>query len=124
MSEAPRKLPLRQILVGAFVLPWRNRLAVVRAVGIPMLAFVAAFLAWQTSSFNSDSAHWVTWSAFVVTIAWLAISTHRLVLTHSWNPHSAFAEFSFRRFVWFVGALVFIWLAVLAITMIVATIAA
>ena len=123
MSEPPRKLPLRRILVGAFVLPWRNRIAVLRAIGVPMLALVAAFLAWQTLSFSSPSAQWATWATFVVSIAWLAIATHRLVLTHAWNPQSALSEFSFRRFAWFVGALVFIMLAVLVITMIVAIIA-
>jgi hypothetical protein len=124
MGDPPRKLPLRRILVGAFVLPWRNRWSVMRAVGVPMLALLAVFLAWHTLSLNSSEVTWFLWGAFVISIAWLAIATHRLVLTHGWKPHGALAEFSFRRFAWFVGALLFIWLAVLVITMIVATIAA
>jgi hypothetical protein len=89
-----------------------------------MLAVLAAFLAWHAVGATSTYVVWLLWGVFAVSIAWLAIVTHRLVLTHDWKPRSTFEEFSFRRLAWFIGALLLIGFAVIAITMIVATLAA
>ncbi|MBC8026894.1 MAG: hypothetical protein H7Y89_12945 [Steroidobacteraceae bacterium] len=119
-GSSPRKLPLRQILLGAFVLPWRNRVAVMRATSLPLLFLVAAQLWWHASSYGeSEAVVWVAWATFVLFVAWIAITVHRLVLANGWMPRSAFAELGFRRFAFFVGALVFLWALYQAVTLVV-----
>ena len=112
MSDARRTLPLRRIVVGAFVLSWQNRVTVMRAAGLPMLVIVVAQLAWNSAIFGSSRfADAALWCVFVAAFAWLAIATHRLVLIHGWSHRDTIEEFSLRRFAWFVGALLFLWAA-------------
>ena len=59
MSEqAPgfRKLPLRKIIVGAFLLPWQHRGELFRATAIPLVAVIACTLIADAADFNLGGA--------------------------------------------------------------------
>jgi hypothetical protein len=113
-----RDLPLRRILVGAFTLPWSNRVAVMRATSLPLLLVVATVLGWHVASFGtSEVAAWIAWAVFALSFAWLAVTVHRLVLANGWEPQSMVAEMNVRRLAYFVGALVFLWAFLLAVKM-------
>lgn len=91
-----------------------------RAVGFPLLFLLATFLAWHASSFaESTTAAWIAYGAFVLTLAWLAITIHRLVLVDGWSRTPASGSMPLRRFAWFVAALMLIWLLHQALTLIV-----
>jgi hypothetical protein len=109
-QHAPRNLPLRRILTGAFVLPWRNRIAVMRAVGLPMLLVVGVFLGWHVA--DSTLPPWLEWGRYLVGVlpfAWLAVVIHRLVLAHGWNAQAS-GRFDWLRLTKFFGALLLVWL--------------
>lgn len=110
LEQASRRLPLRRILAGAIVLPWRNRTAVMRAVGIPMLVVVGAFLVGHVADPTLPS--WFDWVFYLIGLlafAWLALVIHRLILADCWNAQAA-SRFDWLRLGKFFAALLFVWL--------------
>jgi hypothetical protein len=90
-----------------------------RATSLPLLFVVATTLVWHVTSFgDSKAVAWIAWAAFALSFAWLAVTVHRLVLANGWEPRPLLAELNVRRFVYFVGALVFIWALYLAVKLI------
>jgi hypothetical protein len=125
MSEAtpensPRGLRLRRILLGAFSLPWANRVAVVRSVGLPFLVFVVLDLTWSVPGVGeSAEMRWLAWGTYVIAAAWFATTLHRLVLANGWEARPGFTDLQLRRIVIFAGALVVLWALYYTIVMIV-----
>lgn len=75
---AHRRLPLLEIVWGAFALPWHLRRELVRVAFMPLLAVM---LGWFVLCvFGSDESAFFIVTFQNVAYAWLAISIHRLVL--------------------------------------------
>src|SRR5688572_8481030 len=124
MIAPARKMPLGRILAGAFVLPWRNRIGVMRVAGIPLMLVVAEMLAWHTGVFYElPSGQWIIYLVFSLTLAWLAIGVHRLVLIHGWQPADGFKDWRVSRFAMFIGTFVALWLLHHAVALSIASVA-
>jgi hypothetical protein len=117
--EPRRLLNLRHIITAAFTLSWANRVALMLATSLPLLFVVATVLGWHVTSFgDSEAVARIAWAAFALSFAWLAITVHRLVLASGWEPRPLLAELNIRRFVFFAGALVFLWALFVAVKLI------
>jgi hypothetical protein len=107
----PRRLPLAEVVAGAFVLPWRHRMEVLRHAGVPMAAVI--LLALLTQTFGAAGILWAyTLSLLTMAaIAWLAIVLHRLVLLDAPGSPLNFDAVALRRFVIFLLASVVVFVA-------------
>ena len=114
-----RRLPLHQILVAAFTLPWRHRAAVARVVGLPLLAVIASTLFFNLGLPNSGAARWTLYLLYLLATSWLALSVHRLVLLESGDARARLDADGLGRLGRFVAALVVIWLVYAAIMLLV-----
>ncbi len=108
MTAVPRNFPFRQVLAGAFVLPWRHRVDVTHAAGLPLLAIVVAMSC--ADAFESSFVGFSGQVALLLAMLWLALAMHRLVLVLDWQPQRLFGELKLGRLLRFFGA--GIWLAI------------
>src|SRR5262249_49752518 len=77
----PTRLSVGKIVVGAFVIPWRDRKYFARALVIPLLTLVALLGVWRSTSANLSSiGNWLFYLAYGAVFSVLAICCHRLVL--------------------------------------------
>jgi hypothetical protein len=119
-SPARPRLSLRQVLWGAFALPWQHRGAVARATGLPLLAVIAVTLAWEAADLNdSGAARWTLYFLYWLAVCWLATTVHRLVLLQGDDARNRMDASGLRRLGMFAGTALGMWLlfAVLIIFM-------
>jgi hypothetical protein len=81
-EPAPRKLPLRRVLAGAFVLPARHLDQVIQQAGIPLLAVIGLSLVTALNG-GGGVVTWALVALYLLAIAWLCLCTHRMVLLDS-----------------------------------------
>jgi hypothetical protein len=116
-----RKLPLRKVLWGAFLLPWRHRGPVFRATGMPLLAVIACSLAGNVVELQqSAAANAALFAIYGLAVSWLAINIHRLVLLEAPDSGGKLDAASLRRLGIFFAVGVIIWILYLALTMLIA----
>ncbi len=102
-----RRIPLGSILLNAFVLPFRHIDQVVRQTGAPLALIVGFGLA---SAFANASGSrvlaWTLLAAYLLSTAWLAVTTHRMVLMESPGSPLRFDAPAIRRLALFalIGA--------------------
>lgn len=81
MDKAPEKLPMVKVLLGAFVVPWWQRKAFVRALAVPVFALMLLTVAWEVvGSGLSGVINWVLYLVYGALFTWFAVACHRLVL--------------------------------------------
>lgn len=104
-------LNVAKVVVGAFVVPWWNRRAFVRALAVPLISLASLSLAWKfTWEHLPKLSHWLLYALYVVLFTLFAVTCHRLVLL---DPQSAVAGVAPRwtwretRFLFFIFA---VWL--------------
>jgi hypothetical protein len=102
------KLDVAKVLFGAFLVPWWNRRAFVRALAIPFAALVTLSLAWYFGQeYVPALANWFLYALYVALFALFAITCHRLVLLDppsvapSWVPRWSRRETRF--FLWLLA---------------------
>lgn len=96
---------------GAFALPWQHRAEVARATGLPMLAVIGATLIGGAAGFGQSAAvQWTLYFLYIVALAWLAISVHRMVLLDGAKSLASPGSAALRRLARFVGAMIALWL--------------
>lgn len=78
------QLNIGQVALGAFLIPWWNRAAFGRALGIPLTLIVTLMLSWYYSSVHlPELLNWVLYVAYGALFAVFAVTCHRLVLLDS-----------------------------------------
>jgi hypothetical protein len=103
------RLRIGKVLLGAFVVPWWNRRAFMRALPVPLVSLAALSLGWRHFGDRLPAlSNWLLYLVYLVFFTLLAVTVHRLVLLDS---HAAAARilpsWSMRelRFLLFMAAL-------------------
>jgi hypothetical protein len=116
------KLDVAKVLFGAFLVPWWNRRAFVRALAIPTTALVTLSLSWYFGQeYVPAPAAWFLAALYCALFALFAITCHRLVLLDpqsvapSWVPHWSRRETRF--FLWLLA----LWLISTSVIWVLAT---
>lgn len=107
-----RRVPVLEILSEAFVLPWRDRGALIRSAGVALLALTANMFGWRLVEWHwpyqpfVSPLYWLsTLMTFLVT-AWLAVSVHRFVLIEHTDGLAPIRSFLSSRVAIFFAAIV------------------
>jgi len=75
------QLNVGKVVVGAFVVPWWNRLAFARALAVPLGLLVTLTLSWYYFGHHlSQLSNWALYLIYVFLFALFAVTCHRLVL--------------------------------------------
>ena len=111
MSDQPiRRLPLRRVLLGAFQLPWRHRMDVLRTAGVPLLACIGWTLFWGFAAIEGNSAAgWAFTFVYIVLTSWLSLTIHRMVLLDQPGSPLRLDAAALIRLARFVMAVIVIW---------------
>jgi hypothetical protein len=109
-------LEVGKVILGAFLVPWRNRGAFGRALAIPLLSLVTLSLSWYyAGAYLPTPSTWLLLLLYGVLFVFFAVTCHRLVLL---DPHSVASRIAPRwswresRFlfwmvaVWLIGGVV------------------
>ena len=109
---------MRQVIWGAFSLPWRHRREVFRATAIPLLAVIACTLVSDASDLNgSRVAALLLIALYGIATSWLAIAVHRLVLLDAPDASVRFDIPGLRRLAIFFGIVVSLWVLYQGLTL-------
>jgi hypothetical protein len=74
-------LQIGKVILGAFLVPWWNRKAFVRALAIPLLSIVILNLSWYYArGYLPRLASWLIYFLYCGLVVMLAVTCHRLVL--------------------------------------------
>lgn len=90
----------------ALVLPWRHRVELFRAAGLPLLALIAVSLCWEFLAWKLGwMLQWLANFLYLFVLGWLATTVHRLVLLDEVSASSHFRVRSWQRVcVYFLAA--------------------
>jgi len=110
-DSRPRRLPLVAVIQGAFMLPWMHRVDVLRNAGIPLAVVVVVCLCTQAFGAHGSGWAWFLYLLTLASIAWLAITVHRLVLLDAPGSFLRFDAVAMRRFVIFLFATLVVFVA-------------
>jgi hypothetical protein len=114
----PRPLPVSKILLGAFLVPWWNRKAFVRALAAPLGLLVGWGLLWHSLVPSWPvSTHWLAAALYVPLFALFAVTCHRLVLLDPARIAQSMAPRWTRRETRFLFWLVLVWLIAAGVTL-------
>lgn len=117
-------LPVGKILMGAFLIPWWNRKAFVRALAFPLTLLATLILSWYfTDALLANFVKFLLCVAYAALFTLFAVVCHRLVLLDpaavARNPVPGWSRREGLFFGWMVGA----WLLFLVVFLVTLTIA-
>lgn len=125
MTKTNEKLPIAKVLLGAFVLPWRQRQAFAKALAIPALALVALTMVWQLAGSElSGLTNWLLYLVYGALFSWFAVACHRLVLIGPAPPELRWSQRQLRFFGWLAGVYLIYVAISLLLTVVLGTLAA
>lgn len=112
------KLPIKDILTDAFLIPWNEKTHFISALALPILSLVSIWAIWF--SINPENLLFNYMFAFLYCLAfcYFAITCHRLILLNNNAKHS----YNTIRIIFFLKWLLIIYGASLAIEMIILTV--
>jgi hypothetical protein len=109
-------LPLLGVIGEALVLPWRHRVELFRAAGLPLLALIAASLCCEFLAWNlSWKLQWFAHFLYLFILGWMATTVHRLVLLDEAGARNHFRARSWQRVCVYFLAVAFLLVLFLAI---------
>jgi hypothetical protein len=120
----PARLDVTKVVYGAFMVPWWNRRAFGRALGIPLALLVTLTLSWYYGGkYLPQFSNWVLCVAWGGLFSMFAVTCHRLVLLDAASvasqPVPRWSWRETRFFYWLVGTWLICWVAgIAAITLI------
>jgi len=89
-----------------------------------MLAVIGATLIGQAAGVGQNAAvHWALYLLYIVALAWLAISVHRMVLHEGANHLAPLDSASLLRLAKFVAAMIALWLVYAALNLVLVSVA-
>jgi hypothetical protein len=120
----PAPLPVGKILAGAFLIPWWNRKAFVRALAFPLALLATLMLSWYfTDALLANFVKFLLCVAYAALFTLFAVTCHRLVLLDpaavARNPVPSWSRREGLFFGWMVGA----WLLFLVVFLVTLAIA-
>ena len=103
--------------LGAFLLPWWNRVAFGRALAIPLLLLVTLALSWHYAAAHlPELSNWALYVIYGVLFAMFAVTCHRLVLLDPKVVAARMAPRWSRRETRFFLWMAAVWVIVAAVT--------
>ncbi len=74
------KLPIKQIIADAFVIPWNNKRLYTRALAPPVLVLVTTWAVWAVTKPESQIFNYLFYLLYLSAFAYFAVTCHRLIL--------------------------------------------
>lgn len=99
------KLPIKKILIDAFVIPWNYKALYARALAPPVLALVVTWAIWARANPESLILSYMYLFLYLVAFAYFAVTCHRLILVGA-NTHNSYNTI---RIIFFLKWLVIIY---------------
>ena len=112
------KLPIKDILTDAFLIPWRDKSFFLNALSLPVLALVSIWAIWSFAKPANPLVSYTFGFFYLCAFCYFAITCHRLVLLENKTKHS----FNTIRIIHFLKWFIIIYGASLVIEMIIITI--
>ena len=105
MDDTPPRLTLLKVLIGAFLLPWRERSRYLRTLAFPTLTIVVVWALWAFLGKDSGIATFIVFMPlYLLAFSLFAVTCHRLVLvsvaSHPPGPGSAIHRRILIFFIW------------------------
>ncbi|MCP4279262.1 MAG: hypothetical protein GY776_04525 [Alteromonas sp.] len=113
------KIPIKQILLGAFLIPWNEKALYTRALAPPVLALVSTWSIWTFVKPESLLLNYLFLFLYSAAFAYFAVTCHRLILV----KENAYSSYNTIRVLNFTKWLIVIYGFSFALEMILLTIA-
>jgi hypothetical protein len=105
-----RHLDVPKVLLGAFLIPWRERARFARALALPVGLLASLWLTWHYSARQLPGwANWLAYAAYLVVYVLIAVRSHRLVLLGTEEATGMVPSWT-RREGRFAGYVLLVWL--------------
>ena len=112
------KLPIKNILTDAFVIPWNEKALFLHTLALPILALVSVWAIWFFVKPENLLLNYTFVLLYSLAFCYFAVTCHRLILLKNDSQHS----YNTIRMVFFLKWLIIIYGISLAIEMIIITI--
>jgi len=112
------KLPIKDILTDAFLIPWNEKPHFIQALVLPILALVSIWAIWTIVKPESIFLNYTFALLYSIAFCYFAITCHRLILLKNNTQHS----YNTIRIIFFLKWVIIIYGISLAIEMIILTI--
>jgi len=96
------KLPIKDILADAFIIPWRDKSRFINALSFPILTLVSAWAIWAFVKPANPFINFGFYLLYLLAFCYFAITCHRLILLKDEAKHSYNTIRVLHFFKWFV----------------------
>ncbi len=92
------KIPIKQIILDAFLVPWNKKALYTRALAPPVLALVSTWSIWAYVKPEHSLPNYLFLFLYSAAFAYFAVTCHRLILVKE-NAHSSYNTIRVLRFI-------------------------
>lgn len=102
------KLPLSQILLNTFFIPWSKKSYFLQAIALPTLLLVSIWAIWVTVNPTNILYSYLFLFAYIIAFSYFAITCHRLILASNTTLRQI-QTINIKRLAWFTAWIIVIY---------------